>query len=223
MAEKSKLEKYSDIQALVQKEIQAQFPKLYAQEATKYGVAKTPLHRHNGLDSPRIKEWDIESSLCASGRLTMSTAQQRYYIGLNTKPGSAFKPSSVRFNGIVVYPSTSSPTRRALICGDAYIGSSFYLQPATSSSAVVGGTPQVVVQSSSYLLINGSGAPATQAQSSEGHIVSVTFDGDIVARLTIPDLGQFGLNEEPIQGGSLVVYTTVLETDWHIIGSFQIK
>lgn len=57
--EESKLEQYEKIQALVQKEIKTMFADLYRQEATKYGVASVPLHRHNGSDSPIIGDASI--------------------------------------------------------------------------------------------------------------------------------------------------------------------
>lgn len=219
----TKLQKYAEIQAMVQKEIQSEFPKLYQQYATKFGVADVPLHTHNGLDSQRLKASDIVQSQAASGSITMSTDGQKYLIGLNTKPGSAFSPSVVRFNGIAVYPSTASPTIRALVVGDAFLGPSFYLQPESSTSVTVGGIPQVAVQSSSYILVNNSGAgPLTQALVSEGHIVSVTFNGVVVARATIPDLGFYNTGTtNPIENGALVV-NAELETDWHIIGNFVI-
>jgi len=221
----TKLEQYADIQALVRKEIETMFPQLYSQQATKYGVAKVPLHVHNGFDAPQIKASDVIASQAASGSITMSTTGQRYQIGLNVKPGSPFAPSIIRFNGIAVHSSTSpaiTPDIRALVVGDAFIGPSFYLQPLTTSSVTVGGPPQVCVQSSSYICVNNSGAgPATQASVSEGHIVSVTFNGNIVARATIPDLDDFGANDNPLKDGNILVDVT-LATNWHIIGNFLI-
>lgn len=61
MDEKTKLEKYADIQAMVQQEIRTMFSQLYSQEATKYGVAKVPLHRHNGADAPTIGDGSINN------------------------------------------------------------------------------------------------------------------------------------------------------------------
>lgn len=221
----TKLEQYAEIQGLVRKEIETMFPQLYSQQATKYGVAKVPLHVHNGFDAPQIKQSNIIQSQAASGSITMSTNGQRYEIGLNIKPGSPFTPSTIRFNGIAVHSTTSpaiTPDIRSLVCGDAFLGPSFYLQPESSSSVTIGGNPQVVIQSSSYILVNNSGAgPATQASVSEGHIVSVTFNGNIVARATIPDQDQYGAIDGPIKDGNLLVDVT-LATNWHIIGNFVI-
>jgi len=222
---KTKLEQYADIQPMVQKEIQSQFEKLYKQYATKYGVASVPRHTHNGFDAPKVNAWDLNQSQASTGSITMSTDGTRYRIGLNLKPGLSFAPSIVRFNGIVVNPSTAAPTIRALVCGDAFIGSSFYQQPESSTSVNIGGIPQVVIQSSSYILVNNSGAgPATQALTSEGHIISVTFNGNIVARATIPDLGlNSGASDSgPVSAGDLLV-DVELAANWHIIGNWQVS
>lgn len=285
----TKLQEYAKLQALVQKEARAIAEQVYDEKAAKYGVAKVPLHRHNGFDSPQVRIQDIAGIVGTSGRITMATDNQRYYIGLNSAPGVGVTPSSVRLNGIAVYsestftissstigagavytveglsftvltgisPGTSLVTAgpggaltstsgtltklsgsgpstvnfsnvsvsnliRSLVVGDAFIGNSFYNQPDTDSTVVVGGDPQVVVQSSSNIVVNDSGSgPATQALSSEGHIVSITFNGVTVARATIPDLGDFGANEEPIQSGRLAV-DVELEAGWSIIASWQV-
>lgn len=52
--EKSNLEKYAEIQALVQKEARAIAMEVYKKEGTQFGVAKVPYHIHNGTDSPEI-------------------------------------------------------------------------------------------------------------------------------------------------------------------------
>lgn len=57
----TKLEQYAEIEALVKKTAEDTARKVYAEEATKYGVAKTPLHRHNGADSPTIGNGSINN------------------------------------------------------------------------------------------------------------------------------------------------------------------
>lgn len=57
----TKLEEYAEIEALVRKTAEETARKVYAEEATKYGVAKTPLHRHNGADSPTIGDGSINN------------------------------------------------------------------------------------------------------------------------------------------------------------------
>lgn len=57
----TKLEQYAEIEAIVKKTAEDAARKIYAEEATKYGVAKTPLHRHNGADSPTIGDGSINN------------------------------------------------------------------------------------------------------------------------------------------------------------------
>jgi len=42
-----------------EKDVRAIFEQMYAQEATRYGVAKVPVHRHNGIDTVQIEYQDI--------------------------------------------------------------------------------------------------------------------------------------------------------------------
>lgn len=293
--QQTKLEQYQNIQAMVQKEIQEQFPKLYEQYATKFGVAEVPLHTHNGIDSPRIKQQDVQGLLGAmAGGVVMAQNNTRYYIGLNARSGIGVTPSIIRFNGTAFYSTTSftissstigagavyringwvftvlagiSPGTtlstegpgdaftslgitsgtltkvsgsgpstvnfsnvavtnliRCVIVGDAYLGSSYYNQPESFTSVSLAGTPQSLVQSSSYILINDSGSgPVTQALSSNGHIVSITYNGGIVARATIADNGDFNLTTDPpILNGKLVVDVTNLASGWQIIGNWML-
>lgn len=48
------LQKYAEIQAMVQKDARDIAEKVYAEKGTSYGVAKVPLHYHNGIDSPTL-------------------------------------------------------------------------------------------------------------------------------------------------------------------------
>lgn len=59
----SNSEKYQDLQPFVQQEIKTMFNTLYQQEATKYGVSSTPLHRHNGADSPTLPAASLDPFL----------------------------------------------------------------------------------------------------------------------------------------------------------------
>jgi hypothetical protein len=146
-------------------------------------------------------------------------------------PGWIFAPASgslTRVSGsgdnFINFSSiTSTITIRALAVGDAYLGQSYYLQPLTTNSVTVGGPTQPVIQCCSYIIINNSGSgPATQAQAGEGHIVDVSFNGSIVARATIPDLGDFGTDAQPIQNGNLIVNVT-LAAGWAIQGNFLLS
>lgn len=304
MANQSNNQQLSNqVQQYVQKEARRIAESVYSEQATKFGVAQVPFHKHNGFDASRVNAWDLVQAPAATGNVTMAHTGQ-YQIGLNnSKTNSSFKPAQVRFNGIAlfttstftvatasavsgaVYSTSGSTTTggstmvyftvtstlsggttlvtagagglinssgiltivsgtgdthinyssvsatneiRALVVGDAFVnsgaGSSFYFQPQSSSSVVIGGPNQVVIQSSSCLIINDSGSGGvTLAEAGEGHIVDVSFPNlaTQVARATIPDLGDFGLNQQPIQQGNLIVDVT-LAAGWWIQGNWQV-
>lgn len=48
------LQKYAEIQAMVQKDARDIAEQVYKQNAAQFGVAKVPLHYHNGSDAPII-------------------------------------------------------------------------------------------------------------------------------------------------------------------------
>lgn len=126
--------------------------------------------------------------------------------------------STITFSAV-----TSSITIRALAVGDAFIGTSYYLQPLSTTAVTVGGPGQAVIQCCSAMVVNGSGSgPATQATAGEGHIVDVSFNGSAVARATIPDLGDFGANALPIQSGNLQIAVS-LAAGWAIQGNFLLS
>jgi hypothetical protein len=95
--DQTKLAIYQQIQAMVIKDATDAARKVYAEEAAKYGVAKVPLHTHNGLDSNKVNAWDLNHSQGSSGSITMATDGTRYRIGLNLKAALSFAPTQVRF------------------------------------------------------------------------------------------------------------------------------
>lgn len=146
-------------------------------------------------------------------------------------PGWSFAPASgtlTKVSGtgdatITFSALTSSITIRAFAVGDGFIGTSYYLQPLTNTSVTVGGPGQVVIQNCSYIVVNNSGSgPLTQAAAGEGHIVDVSFNGGVVARATIPDLGDFGANAQPVQNGNLQIAVS-LAAGWAIQGNFLLS
>ena len=48
------MEKYAEFQAMVQKDARDIATQVYNELGTKFGVAKVPLHAHNGVDSPKL-------------------------------------------------------------------------------------------------------------------------------------------------------------------------
>lgn len=59
--EKTKLEKYAEIQPMVQKEVRDIATQVYKEMAAKYGVAEVPYHEHNGVDSAKIPPSSLTS------------------------------------------------------------------------------------------------------------------------------------------------------------------
>jgi len=55
----TRMEKYAEIQAMVQKEARDIATQVYKQMGTQYGVSKVPLHYHNGIDSPQLIRPDV--------------------------------------------------------------------------------------------------------------------------------------------------------------------
>lgn len=183
-----------EIQDLVQKEIQNYMVQ------KQFTYSKIPAHQHTGVDSPRIKQSDVVAGISASGSVTFSQIT-RYTLGL------CFNPTFVSIEGIVVN-SLTSPTIRCLTQGKAVIGPSYYMQPGTSTSTVIGGPQQNIIQSCSYLSVQGS---TQHALTSEGHIVSIEYSG-IHARATIVD---FSSTE-------LVIDVPYLDSGWAIVVNYLV-
>lgn len=182
--QQTKLEKYEEIQALVQKEIQTQFPHLYDQYATKFGVAQVPLHTHNGVDANKISQSNVIPSLRASGSIKFATDATRYTVQLT---GS---PTSVTFYGNAVRKTAGVIDIRAHIVGSAQLGPSYFFQPLNTTTVSPSGIIGNVIQSSSFFLVSSTGAaPLCLTAASEGHLAQVQYPGGtIVAQMTIPNI-----------------------------------
>ncbi len=167
-----------------------------------YSSFKTSSHEHNGVDSPRLNQSNIDPGLRASGSITFAQST-RYQLSVT------FNPTSIFFNGIVVNNNGAGITIRAHCIGNAILGPSFYFQPSTSTSVALGGPIQDIVQSSSMFLIDSSTAPVTvRALVDEGHLVDVEYGG-IKARATVAD----------VTNGVIFVDVTVA-AGYQIIGNY---
>lgn len=216
--EKTPLEKYQEIQAMVQKDARDQATKVYKELGTRTGVARVPLHIHNGVDTPRIPQDSVIPNLRASGSITMATDDTRYRLGIT------FAPRAVSFNGIAIHRTGGTIDIRVHINGDAQLGPSYYFQPQSGTSVITGGPIYNVIQSSNALLIDSSvNPPVVRAIVSEGHLVSVEYGG-VVARATIPNLSTGvgdGLTDKGYGEGYVFVDVTLAD-DWEIIGNFVV-
>lgn len=172
-------------------------------QAARFKMNIIPQHRHTGkgTDAPRINQGDIIPSQRVSGNITMGQ-QTTYTIG------TIFNPSSIWFYGLA---TDLTDGIRAHVVGNAQLGPSFYLQPGTSTSVVTGGTPQNIIQSSSYLAVQGM---AAHALAGEEHIIDVTWPdaATLVARATVISFG----------GNSVKINVDNLAANWSIQGNFVI-
>jgi len=219
--QKTKLQQYEEFQAMVRKDIESMFPALYQKEATKYGVAKVPLHEHNGLDSPKIPAGNIVNPLRASGSIRLATDGQRYTLQLTGTP------SQVLFYGNAVHlDGGGNPDIRAFVIGSAELGQSYFFAPVDTSSVAPSDYVTNVIQSCSSIVMPESALTDFRAVASEGHIVRVAYPttGTIVASATIPneffDGGQ-GLTTRGY-GQGFVYLDVELADGWEINGNFVV-
>lgn len=226
---KTKLQQMKDLEPLMRKIAQEEAEKTYKTNATKYGVAKVPLHKHNGLDSPQISQSNIVPTLRASGSIKLATDGQQYTINLT---GS---PSHILFYGNAVHRTAGTVDVRTQVIGSAELGPSYFFQPesttTTSPSDVIGN----VIQSGSYLLVETT-TPQVNTSATEGHLVQVIYTGsigtkltdNIVAQITIPNPWTKGLDagfDYSNKGYGLgYIYLDVdLATNWEINGNFVVS
>jgi len=196
--------------------------KLIEQELNKreakqrFGRQNVPNHVHDGGESPKIRDLDIDRNPGVIGSVTFSTVGQEYTFRLNMPQ----TPRMVYCNGIVY-----DTNRRILTNGIAYLGKGYYLQPDTSSSVVVGDLPypaateqpdgstkNVPIQGSSWLWADKSNGADYKAAVSENHIVSVGFSGTIYARVTVVDFSK----------DKVVFSVPYLESGYEVIANFLI-
>ncbi len=179
----------SKIRQIVRDEIRNQNSK------SRFNLGGVQRHVHNGLDAPKINQSNVVPGLRAEGAVTFAAAAV-YKLGLT------FNPTSVLIHGNVF--NTGGGGERFIIVGNAQFGPSFYFQPGTSRSTVLGGPQQNIIQSTTYFGVDVGGILHTLVD--EGHIVDVFYGGHIYARATI------------IGFDSSAIYVQVdnLETGWEI-------
>ncbi len=194
-------------------------------QSSRFNLESISNHAHTGTDSsPRIRQEDVIPSTSVVGSIEFSQ-QTTYTINLN----ASFTPSNVLAYGVVTGTYNGNAIR-ALTTGSAQLTPTFYLQPATDTSVVVGGpqypfptqqpdgsSPTVPAQSSSYISVSRGSDSDLFAGISEDHIVDLVYPNpssvdDIRARVTV--LG-FSRN-------SIIVSVPYLENGWTIFLNFVI-
>lgn len=137
-----------------------------------------------------------------------------------TTSGTTLTKSSGTGDATITFVISSSPLSpdpnpiviRSHSIGNAELGSTYYLQPGTSSSVVATPPLQPYVQSNSYFLIDSTGAGIDGAAAGDQHVISVTYNGTIVARATVT-----GFSNTYVK-----IYTDVLLSGWQIDGNWTI-
>lgn len=187
----------AQIRTLVQQEIAAQT------SAARFGLNNTAQHKHTGTDGPQISQNNILPGNRLEGRITFSQATT-YRIATN------FNPVAVWVQGNV----TGALGEKYMVVGNAQLGgSSFYLQPGTSTSVLVGGTPQSIIQSTTYFGTDGGIPPVSHTVADEGHIVDVEYPlNTIHARATITGFDR----------NAIIFEVTTLQAGWEMNLSFTI-
>lgn len=119
--EKSKLEKFEEIEALIRKASAEEALKVYKQEAAQYEVPRVPYHVHNGVDAPIIPEDNVflTNKLTTQldganpgGPVTMAS------FTINGVPNI----SRVSFHGFAANNASAPATIRSHINGEAIFG-----------------------------------------------------------------------------------------------------
>ena len=165
----------------------------------RFGRQNVAYHTHDGSESPRIREIDLERGPAVSGNVEFSTAGAFYTFNID----QPFTPRQITVYGTVFNNNGIGPTIRAMTFGVASLGKAFYLQPDSANSVTVGdiqypaptkqpdgSTVSVPIQSSTYLWTDTTSVANFRAGSSEDHVVSISFGGTIYARVTVVEFSK---------------------------------
>lgn len=87
MATQTKMEKFAEIEALIEQKARQIAEQVYQEKATQFGVATVPIHTHNNVDSPQLEGTAVKTfqTLSAAPGGVISTAilgtQEYSYFG----------------------------------------------------------------------------------------------------------------------------------------------
>lgn len=170
-------------------------------QSQRFNLSNANRHQHNRTDGAPISANDITAGNSTTGTVTLETITT-YNIGVN------FNPTRLDIQGNV----TGASGEKFLVVGIAQFGPSFYLQPGTSTSVVIGGQPETIVQSSSYIGgIAGTGG-ALHTVADQEHIVDVEYSG-IHARATVIGYSNKGI----------IIQVNNLDSGWAMNLNFTIS
>jgi hypothetical protein len=190
------------------------------EKSKRFGLQNSIQHTHDGDNSPRIPDPNLDRNPAVLGSVTFGTLNQDYTFRLNMP----YTPRRIHCNGLVYNPDSGNNIR-IITVGEAYLGKGFYLQPETSNSVIVGdiqypapteqpdgSVKNVPLQCSSWFWANRSDNDQYFASVSENHIVSVSFSGTTYARITVTDFSK----------DKIVFSVPFLESGYEVIANFLI-
>lgn len=182
----------------------------------RFGRQRASNHTHDGGDSPKIAETNLDRNPAVLGSVEFATEGQTYTFELNMP----YTPRRIHCNFII-----AGSTVRMIGVGEAYLGEGYYLQPVNSNTVQVGdirypaatkqpdgSTKEVPLQCSNWFWANRSDNDQYFAAVSENHIVSVSFSGTIYARVTVVDFSK----------DKIVLSVPFLESGYSVFANFLI-
>lgn len=184
----------NSIRQIIQQEIYK------ARQMGSFNLQNVNRHEHNRISSNPINQSNIIPGLKAEGRI--SFAQKTTY-----KIGLTFNPNAIFIQGNV----TGASGEKFVIVANAQFGPSYYMQPQSTTSVVIGGPQQNILQSTTYFGVDSGGGAHTVAD--EGHIVDVEYPlSTIHARATITKY----------DNSAIYVNIDNLDSGWQITLSFTV-
>lgn len=205
--EKTKLQQYQDMQGMVRKEVETMFPQLYKQYATQYGVNKSPVHYHNGIDLPQIPESSVTPNIRYNTFIICDTSETFTFRAISNL-------RRVSFHGFAANNADGSPaTRRAVITGEAFVGKCFRF--AGTGSVIVLDSNLVgipIVQGSNSMYTDSTDLTQTRVGASNLFVAYAVNSTTEVATIKIDDYT-----------GTDLIITVTLDTNWKIQGSLMLS
>lgn len=183
-------------QQIVRQMIQQEMMK--SSQADRFNMTNIKRHQHKN-DTFSINQNDITPGNSTTGTITLAQVTT-YNIGVN------FNPTTLDIQGNV----TGASGEKFLVVGVAQFGPGFYLQPGTSTSVIIGGQPETIIQSCCY--IGGIGGGALHTVADQGHIVDVEYGG-VHARATVTGYSNKGI----------IVQVNNLDSGWAMNLNFTIS
>lgn len=207
MEDRTKLQKYEEMQAMVRKEVETMFPNLFKQYATQFGVNKTPTHTHNGTDSVQIQEVNVIKNIKYNFGIQINTEETFYIKAIpNLK--------SITFLGFAANNVSVAATKRGIVNGKAVFGKCFEFDSAgstvTPTSSLIG---KEISQGSNYMFVDSTSLANNR----------VGFDSTLLVRVADNTATDVATLEVVSYNGKVIGITSTLESDWQIFGTFILE